>query len=132
MSDQVNRASRRDIVRRYRGKYRSELVPLPEFPDDDGEPTVVEVRSLLGHDRADHMTAIAGEANQDGVRQVDWHQVLPMLPFLATYDPDDGMRFFESPEEVMEYDQGAIQRINEVAQRLSGMDQTEEARAGKI
>lgn len=119
-------------MRRYRGKVRKELVPIPEMPDDSGEPLVVEVRSLLGHARADYMDAIAGEPTPDGTaRRVNWHEVLPLLPYLSTYDPDTDEMMFDNPEDVMTYDSGAIERINQVAQRLSGITQEEEKEAGK-
>lgn len=121
-------------MRSHRGKTRSELLEIPEFPDEDGNPLVVEVRSLLGEGRAAYMQAIAGDISGDDrqARQVNWNVVWPLLPYLSTFDPETGDMMFDSPQDVLEYDSGAIQRIIDKAQELSGINTDEEAAAGNV
>lgn len=128
----MNRQSRREMMKLNRGKTRKELVTVPEFIDDAGEPMTFEVRSLLGADRAQYMQAIAGDVTDGAVRTVNWAQVWPLLPYMSTFDPDTGERIFESVEEVLEYDAGGVQRIIDAAQELSGINTTEEEAAGNV
>jgi hypothetical protein len=129
----LNRQSRREMMKLNRGKTRKELVTVPEFTDEDGEPMTFEVRSLLGVDRAQYMQAIAGDVATDGaIRTVNWNTVWPLLPYMSTFDPDTGERIFESVEDVLQYDAGGVQRIIDAAQELSGINTNEEEVAGNV
>lgn len=126
-----NRASKRDMARKYKGVVRKELLQIPEWLDEDGRPIVVEVRSLLGSERADYMNAMQGQTDGEGrITRIDFRQATGLLAFLSTF-MDDDMRLFDDPEDALQYDAAILERINQKAQEISGITNTEVEEAGE-
>lgn len=130
----VNRATKRAMVRKFQGVVRKELVPVPEWVDiETGETIELEVRSLTGGERADYLNAMQGEASEDGtMRRIDFRQATGLLAHLSTFDPDTGERIFDNTEDALTFDAAVLQRLNDVANELSGIDKNEEEAAGNV
>jgi hypothetical protein len=130
----VNRATKRAMVRKFQGVVRTELVAIPEWVDiETGQTIELEVRSLTGGERADYLNAMQGEAGEDGtMRRIDFRQATGLLAYLSTFDPDTGERIFDSTEDALTFDASVLQRLNDVANELSGIDKDEEEAAGNV
>lgn len=128
----VNRATKREMARKFQGVVRRQPLAVPEWTDDSGEPIVLEVRSLTGGERADYLNAMQGTAGEDGeIRRIDFRQATGLLAHLSTFDPDTGERIFDNTEDALTFDAAVLQRINDVANELSGIDREEEEAALK-
>lgn len=89
-----------------------ELVEVPEWG------VIIEVRGMSGQDRAGMM-----DIQQDGSLKASAVYVDAVIK--ASYDPDSGERLFgESDRDaLLTKSAGALDRIAEVAMRLSGLSQ---------
>lgn len=91
----------------------SELVEVPEWG------VTVEVRSITAKERA---LLLNDAANNQG--KVDLSKIYPDMVIAATFDPDTGERVFSEADkdEISGKNGKAVERIADVAGRLSGMN----------
>lgn len=101
---------------------KSELVEVPEWG------VTVEVRSLSGKQRAHVLqTAVDRKGN------TDLEKLYPALLVETVFDPEDGERVFraEDRDAINARNSGALERVAQVAMRLSGIDAGAQERAEK-
>ena len=98
-----------DIVR--------EPVTIPEWKDANGEPTIVEVRSMSGAER----TRILDLAIQDG-GEMNLQMVYPEVVIASAFDPQTGEQVFTPADRdaLQQKNAKATDRIAQVGLRLGG------------
>ncbi|ALY09591.1 hypothetical protein SALGADO_66 [Arthrobacter phage Salgado] len=104
--------------------YSTELVEVPEWD------ATVEVRSLPLGERNEMMAEVVDEETGKG----DFKAMFPALVIRAVFDPETGERVF-APDDaatINGFDAGVIDRVAEVALKLSGLaDKAKDNAAGK-
>lgn len=107
LRDQI--LSSNDIVR--------EPVTVPEWKDEQGNPVVVEVRSMSGAER----TRILDLAIQDG-GEMNLQLVYPEVVIASTFDPDSGEQVFTPADRdaLQQKNAKATDRIAQIGLRLGG------------
>lgn len=93
----------------------SEKVTIPEWNGIE-----LEIRSLSGKERA---ALLQDAANNGG--KIDLGKMYPDLVILSSFDPASGERVFSLADRAAVADKngGALERIAQVAMRLSGLDE---------
>ena len=101
---------------------RSELVLVPEWDN-----VKIEVRGFTLQERLDFYGRVS-----DG-ETINRDNFLPELVISACFDPDSGQKIFEPADRDMlkTKSAGALERLTQVAMRLSGLQDTDVVEAEK-
>jgi len=102
---------------------KKQLVEIPEWD------VTVEVRSISGKDRA----KIIQNNFNTFTKTMDVNGMIPDLIILSTYDVETGERIFDESdrEEILKKSSGALDRIFNVAIKLSGLESESVSKAEK-
>lgn len=101
----------------------TELVEVPQWG------VTIEVRGMSGRDRA----AFLSSYTDPETGRVNWGMLYPSLITATAFDPDNGERIFDDgdADAINGKSGAALERVAQVALRLSGMQQEDEDKAGK-
>lgn len=99
----------------------SEVVDVPQWD------VKIEVRNMTGLSRA---RLLKKATNEDG--DIDLESMYPAILVASCYDPDEGTAVFEAEDSswINDKSAGPIERLAQVALRLSGLDK-DSIEAGK-
>lgn len=102
----------------------SEVVEVPQWGD-----VKIEVRGMTGKDRASFLSSYT----DPDTGRVNWDRLYPSLITSTAFDPETGERVFqpEDAEAINAKSGAALEKVAQVALRLSGMQQSDEDAAGK-
>ena len=102
----------------------SEVVEVPQWGD-----VKIEVRGMTGRDRA----AFLSSYTDPDTGRVNWSMLYPSLITASAFDPDTGERIFndEDGDAINGKSGAALEKVAQVALRLSGMQQEDEDKVGK-
>jgi hypothetical protein len=101
---------------------QSERVKVPEWDVE------LEVRSMIGTQRARLLEAAIEKKNGNGDGKIDGSKMQAMVIIETVYDPETGNRVFEEADRdaIMGKNAHALDVVGKVALRLSGMSGDEE------
>lgn len=109
----------------------SDTVTVPEWDN-----VVIEIRSPTAAVRNKMLASFSKPSDDDpDVQVVDTEQLYPAVIVITCFDPESGELLFTDDDKgwLMEKNGKAVQRVAEVALRMSGLADAEEAvEAGKV
>lgn len=99
----------------------SEIIPVPQWKDEAGEPVRLEVRSMSGLARARLLKQASGK---DGT--MNFEKLYPSILIACCYDPESGERIFDEDDAGWLNDKsaGPVERLAQAGMRLSGLNQS--------